>query len=156
MAESPKTKGKIVLLKAPTWVGVGRDPTMTATGWVMASRTNNADQAWEVFEYFMGGKPARDRAASGWGVPGLKSLYDRMPRKNAFQRQVQAVLQQEISLNTRPLRFNPYLGEQAVSSTYIKHLTTALTGKISFNELLERVEREVNTLIKEGKSRTSA
>jgi multiple sugar transport system substrate-binding protein len=153
MAESPKTKGKIVLLKAPTWVGVGRDPTMTATGWVMAARSKNPDQAWELFEYFMGAKPARDRAASGWGVPALKSLYDRMPRQTAFQRQVQAVLQQEIALDTKPLRFNPYLGEQAVSSTYQKHLASALTGKISFNELLKRVEREVNQLIKEGKSR---
>lgn len=153
MAESPKTKGKVVVIPAPTWVGVPRNPTMTATGWVMASRSKNPDAAWELFEWYMGAKPARDRAASGWGVPGLLSLYDRLPRNTAFQRQVYKVVQRELELKTRPLRFNQYLGEQAVSSTYIKHLATALTGKISFNEFLNRIERDVNTLIKEGKSR---
>jgi multiple sugar transport system substrate-binding protein len=154
MAESKLTKGKVVALPAPTWVGVRRDPTMTATGFVMAQLTKNPDAAWEVFEYYMGGKPARDRAASGWGVPGLKSLYDLMPRKTAFQRQVQKVVQAEIVLDTKPLQFNPYLSEFAVSNAYKKHLAQALSGRMSFDELLRRLERDTNELIKEGKERT--
>jgi multiple sugar transport system substrate-binding protein len=62
MAESDKTKGKTVFLPAPTWAGVRRDPTMTATGWVISSQTKDADAAWAVFEQYMGGKPAQDRA----------------------------------------------------------------------------------------------
>jgi multiple sugar transport system substrate-binding protein len=154
MAESKVTKGKTIVLPAPTWVGVPRDPTMTATGMAITARSRHPDEAWEVYEYYMGGKPARDRAASGWGVPGLKSLYDRMPTKTAFQRQVRRVVQAEINLNTRPLRFNPYLSEFAVANTYKKHLAQALRNRISFDELLRRVENEVNQLIKEGKSRT--
>ncbi|TME32474.1 MAG: hypothetical protein E6I66_05255, partial [Chloroflexi bacterium] len=45
MAESDKTKGKTVFLPAPTWSGVRRDPTMTATGWVVSSQTKDADAA---------------------------------------------------------------------------------------------------------------
>jgi hypothetical protein len=79
-----------------------------------------------------------------------------MPTKTAFQRQVRRVVQAEINLNTRPLRFNPYLSEFAVANTYKKHLAQALRGRISFDELLRRVENEVNQLIKEGKSRTGS
>jgi multiple sugar transport system substrate-binding protein len=153
MAESKVTKGKVVMLPAPTWTGVKRDPTMTATGFVMSAKTKDPDAAWAVFEYYMGGKPARDRAGSGWGVPGLRSLYDLMPRKTAFQKQVQKVVQGEIALNTRPLQFNPYLSEFAFANAYKKHLALALRGSISFNDLLSRTERDVNTLIEEGKSR---
>jgi multiple sugar transport system substrate-binding protein len=153
MAESKVTKGKVVMLPAPTWGKVARDPTITATGGVMAAQSKNADAAWEVFEYYMGGKPARDRAGSGWGVPGLKSLYDLMPTETSFQKQVQKVLQKELALNTRPLQFSPYLSDVAVSTAYKKHLEQALRGRISFDEMLQRIEREVNDLIRDGQDR---
>src|SRR5207249_12277781 len=87
MAESDITKGKTVFLPAPTWSGVRRDPTMTATGWVVSAQTKDPDAAWAVFEQYMGGKPALDRAKSGWGVPGLKSLYKEMPPQPALHQQ---------------------------------------------------------------------
>jgi multiple sugar transport system substrate-binding protein len=151
MAESKLTKGKVVMLPAPTWGRVPRNPTITATGGVISSRSSNPDAAWEVFEYYMGGKPARDRAGSGWGVPGLKSLYDLMPAKTAFQKQVQKVLRKELALNTKPLQFNPYLSDVAVATSYKKHVEQALKGRISFTEMLQRVEREVNELIEDGR-----
>jgi multiple sugar transport system substrate-binding protein len=152
MAESKITKGKVVVLPAPTWGRVPRNPTITATGGVISARSRKADAAWEVFEYYMGGKPARDRAGSGWGVPGLKSLYELMPSQTAFQKQVQSVLQKELALDTRPLQFNPYLSDVAVSTTYKKHLEQALKGRISFTQMLERIEREVNDLIRDGRA----
>jgi multiple sugar transport system substrate-binding protein len=150
MAESKITKGKVVVLPAPTWGKVARDPTMTATGGVISARSGNADAAWEVFEFYMGGKPARDRAGSGWGVPGLKSLYELMPTQNAFQKQVQNVLQKELALDTRPLQFNPYLSDVAVATAYKKHVEQALKGRTSFTEMLQRIEQEVNDLIRDG------
>src|SRR5438094_10265186 len=109
MAESDKTKGKTVMLPAPTWAGVRRDPTMTATGWVISSQTKDPDAAWAVFEQYMGGKPAQDRAKSGWGVPGLKSLYPQMPQQTDFQNQVHTVLQGELSKRDFILQFNRYM-----------------------------------------------
>jgi multiple sugar transport system substrate-binding protein len=150
MAESKITKGKVIALPAPTWGKVARDPTMTATGGVISARSRNADAAWEVFEFYMGGKPARDRAGSGWGVPGLKSLYELMPTKTPFQKQVQQVLQKELALDTKPLQFNPYLSDVAVATTYKKHVEQALKGRTSFTEMLQRIEREVNDLIRDG------
>lgn len=43
------------LLSAPRWKhGKHVDPTITATGWVISSRTKNPDAAWAVFEWYMG------------------------------------------------------------------------------------------------------
>jgi multiple sugar transport system substrate-binding protein len=150
MAESKITKGKVIVLPAPTWGKVARNPTMTATGGVISARSGNPDAAWEVFEFYMGGKPARDRAGSGWGVPGLKSLYELMPTQTAFQKQVQNVLQKELALDTRPLQFNPYLSDVAVATAYKKHVEQALKGRTSFTDMLQRIEREVNDLIRDG------
>jgi multiple sugar transport system substrate-binding protein len=151
MAESDKTKGKTVFLPAPTWAGVRRDPTMTATGWAISAQTKDADAAWAVFEQYMGGKPAQDRAKSGWGVPGLKSLYSQMPQASDFQKQVQKVLQGELSKSDFVLQFNPYIGEETFSTSWKKHLEPALKGQISFDKFVQNIESEVNTAIADGK-----
>src|SRR6266540_810673 len=153
MAESDKTKGKVVMLPAPTWAGVRRDPTMTATGWVISSHTKEPDAAWELFEWYMGGPPAEARAGSGWGVPGLVSLYGRMPRQAPFQQQVQKVLEGELENSSFVLQYNPYLSEQAAAAAYKKHIETALKGQIGFDEMLSRIENDVNQAIQEGKDR---
>src|SRR6266540_4295127 len=151
MAESDTTKGKTVFLPAPTWSGVRRDPTMTATGWVVSSQTKDADAAWAVFEQYMGGKPAQDRAKSGWGVPGVKSLYKDMPQETPFQKQVQKVLQTELSNADFVLQFNPYLSEQAFATSWIKQLEPALKGSITFEKFVQNIETEVNAAIADGK-----
>jgi multiple sugar transport system substrate-binding protein len=153
MAESDKTKGKVVMLPAPTWAGVRRDPTMTATGWVVSSHTKEPDAAWELFQWYMGDEPAKTRATSGWGVPGLISLYGRMPRVGPFQTQVQKVLEGELDHSRFVLQYNPYLSEQAAAAAYKKHIETALKGQIGFDEMLSRIESDVNQAIQDGKER---
>jgi multiple sugar transport system substrate-binding protein len=153
MAESEKTKGKVVMLPAPTWAGVRRDPTMTATGWVISSHTKEPDAAWELFQWYMGDEPAKTRAASGWGVPGLISLYGQMPRVGPFQTQVQKVLEGELDHSRFVLQYNPYLSEQAAAAAYKKHIETALKGQIGFDEMLSRIESDVNQAIQDGKER---
>lgn len=151
MAESDKTKGKVVMLPAPTWSGVRRDPTMTATGWVISSQTKDPDAAWKVFEEYMGGGPAEARAKSGWGVPGLKSLYSKMPQDKPFQQQVQRVLKTELQHAEFVLDFNPYIGEETFASSWKKHLEPALKGTIGFDKLLQNVEADVNAAIADGR-----
>ena len=159
MAESDVTKGQVVMLPSAIWEGgKPNDPTITGTGYVMAAASKVPDAAWKVFEWYMGGDPAMARAKSGWGVPGLKSLYPLMPTASAYQQQVQKVLQKELALNTSPLAFNPYLsvvsGDQTETATaWAKNLELALKGTIKFDELLQNVEQEVNAAIKENKDR---
>jgi multiple sugar transport system substrate-binding protein len=144
------------LLRAPRWKGGKHlDPTITATGWVISSRAKNPDAAWEVFEWYMGGKPARDRAGIGWGVPAQRSLFDRLPEKTAVQRNAKNVLLKELPASRVTLQFNPFLvglaDDTAVASAYLKYLADAAKGKMSFKEFMKKVEADTNRAIRVGK-----
>ena len=150
MAETDVTAGQVLFLPAPTWTGVRRDPTMTATGMVMSAITQVPDAAWKVFQWFNGEEPAIGRAGSGWGVPALISQYAMMPNTTPFQNQVQAVLQGELALNTPPLQFNPYLYETTVPNAWLQYLQQAVADEISFDQMLTNIEFDVNTAIQDG------
>jgi multiple sugar transport system substrate-binding protein len=150
MAEGEETKGQVMMLPAPNWAGVHKDPTMTATGMVMTSASQNPDAAWSIFEYYNGGQPAVDRAKSGWGVPGLKSMLDMIPKETEFQKQANKVLDSELALNDPPIQFNPFLGEQQVPNSYSKFVEQALKGEITFDQMLKGIEDETNDAIKDG------
>jgi multiple sugar transport system substrate-binding protein len=144
------------LLTAPRWKkGKHVNPTITATGWVISSRTKNPDAAWQVFEWYMGGKPARDRAGIGWGVPAQKSLFDRLPTKTAVQRNAKKTLLHELPASSAVLQYNPYLvglaDNTAVATAYQKYLADAAKGKISFKSFMKKVEADTNRAIKVGK-----
>jgi multiple sugar transport system substrate-binding protein len=150
MAETDVTAGQVLFIPAPTWAGVRRNPTMTATGMVMSAVSKVPDAAWKVFEWYNAGTPALDRASSGWGVPALKSWYERMPRETEFQQHVLQVLEGELALNTPPLQFNPYLQETTLSNAWLQHLEQAVKGSTSFDQLLTNLENDVNAAIQDG------
>ncbi len=150
MAETDTTRGKIMMLPAPTWAGQHRDCTMTATGMIMTGATKVPDAAWKLFEWYNAGQPAIDRGKSGWGVPGLKSQYKLMPTESDYQKQVQKVLQAELSLNTPPLQFNPFVGETVVPDSWSKNHDIALKGNATFDQMIANIETEVNQSIKES------
>lgn len=152
MAETDTTKGQVVMLPGATWSGQRRDPTMTATGMVMAAASKNPDAAWVVFEWFNGGQPAIDRAGSGWGVPALKSLLKLVPQETDFQKQCYKILEGELALETPPIQFNPYLGEVEFSNSWKTHLEQALRGNISFDDMIKNIEADVNTAIADNKA----
>jgi multiple sugar transport system substrate-binding protein len=153
MAESDVTAGKVVMLPSPTWTSERRDPTITATGMFMTAATKVPDAAWKFFEYYNAGQPGINRAGSGWGVPALKSMYHLMPQDTDFNKQRQRVLLAELDLATPPVQFNPFITEDAVYNTWTGYLEQALTGAITFDQLLANVEADVNTAIQEGQER---
>ena len=71
--------GRIVMLPSPTWKGVRRGPTITATGSIVTGVTKHPNEAYKVFEWYNAKEPAQNRAASGWGVPALKSMFNKIP-----------------------------------------------------------------------------
>lgn len=150
MAESDVTAGEVIMIPGPTWSGVRRDPTVTATGMIMTASTQVPEAAWKVFEFYNAGGPATERAGSGWGVPALKSMYEQMPSSTEYEQQKLAVLLAELDLDTSPLQFNPFIGETTVADTWNTQLDRALQGEFSFDEMLESVESEVNAAIQDG------
>jgi multiple sugar transport system substrate-binding protein len=154
--KSAKVNARSRMLTAPIWKG-GRhlDPTITATGWVISANTKNADEAWTLFEWYMGGKPARDRAGIGWGVPAQRSLFDRLPEKTLVQRNAKKTLLHELPASKVTLQYNPYLvglvDNTAVATAYQKYLADAAKGKMSFKDFMKKVEADTNRAIAVGK-----
>jgi multiple sugar transport system substrate-binding protein len=156
LIESDKASGRSRMLTAPNWKGGKHlNPTITATGWVISSKTKNPDAAWEVFEWYMGGKPARDRAGIGWGVPAQRSFFDRLPEKTAVQRNAKKTLLHELKASKFTLQYNPYLvglaDNTAVATAYQKYLADAAKGKMSFQSFMKKVEADSNRAIKVGR-----
>jgi multiple sugar transport system substrate-binding protein len=143
------------MVPAPRWKrGKHLDPTITATGWVISAQTKNPDAAWTVFEWYMGGKPARDRAGIGWGVPAQRSLFDRLPETNRVQRNAKKTLLHELKASHVTLQYNPNLvglaDNTAVATAYQKYLADAAKGKMSFKDFMKKVEADTNRAIKVG------
>jgi multiple sugar transport system substrate-binding protein len=153
MAESDITKEQVVMLPGPTWSGTRLDPTITATGLVLSSKSANPEAAWRVFEWYNGGQPALDRFASGWGVPSLVSKYNLVPTATPFQQQANTVLQEELKYASQPLQFNPYLSGNTFATVWTKYLEGALRGETTFEQFVQQVEQEVNQAIIDGKDR---
>jgi multiple sugar transport system substrate-binding protein len=146
--------GRIVMLPAPTWKGAVLDTTITATGAIVTRESDNPDEAYRVFEWYMAEEPAQNRAASGWGVPALISMYEQIPRDGTYRSQVWPVLEQAMALSENTtLRFNPYEqgGEPGVvASLFIQFYEQALNGDITFDQMLQQIESETNLAIQDG------
>jgi len=156
LIDNKRASAQSRLLTAPRWKGGKHyNPTITATGWVISSRTKNPDAAWEVFEWYMGGRPARERAGIGWGVPAQRSFFDRLPEKTAVQRNAKKTLLHELPASKPALQYNPYLiglaDNTAVASAYLKYLGDAARGRLSFRDFMKRVESDTNRAIRVGK-----
>lgn len=154
--EAIKTKideGRMVMLPSPTWKGAKRGPTITATASIVTGATKHPDEAYKVFEWYNAREPADNRAASGWGVPALKSMYDKIPKEGTYRSQVWGVLEKEMEFADTAVRFNPYLqgGEPGVvASLFLQFYEQALNGEMTFDELLQKLEDESNIAIQDG------
>jgi multiple sugar transport system substrate-binding protein len=147
------TDGKIKMYPSFSWYGTRSNPCITAAGAIITSSTKNPDAAWTAFEWFMGKEPAQDRAKSGWGLPGLTSLWDLIPKEGSLSSLTWTTIQAEEPYSQETIQFNPYLagGEPMVPGIiYQTNLEQALKGEISFEELLARIESETNVAIQEG------
>jgi multiple sugar transport system substrate-binding protein len=140
---------------APTWSGKKTvNPTIGGSGYIAARASKNPTAAWAFLEWYLGDRPAQERAASGWGVPALKSLYPRMPLGNDFQKQVRQVLQYTFDHGDAAyaLKFNPYYTDQLFTESFNRSLEGVLKGSLGFNEMVDAIEKEVNAAITAGKS----
>ncbi len=145
--------GRIVMLPSPTWKGVRRGPTITATGSIVTGATKHPNEAYKVFEWYNAKEPAQNRAASGWGVPALKSMFPKMPKEGVYRSQVWSILEKEMTFADTTVKFNPYLqgGEPGVvASLFTQFYEQALKGTMTFDDMLKKLEAETNTAIQDG------
>lgn len=157
-AETPDTKGDVVMLPSLTWGSKHLDPCVSATGTVVSAKTKIPDDIWKFLEWLHGSDPAIERAKNGWGVPGLKSLYKYMPTETDFQKQVQKVLQIELKISDTTVRYNPYIDQteqvtlNPVLSSYYKYEESALRGQMTLDEIFPKLQSDVDSAIQHGMS----
>ena len=145
--------GKVKMYPQFTYAGTRSNPCITAAGAVCPASAGNADQAWEVFEWFMGKEPSVARASSGWGLPALKSQLELTPKDGPLSAQAWETVQSELDYAEDTLAFNPFLagGEPGpMGQVFMQNWEQALNGSLSFDDLVGMIETETNLAIEEG------
>lgn len=148
MAESDVTKDDVWVIPAPHWgdPSTRTNSSVWATATVGSSQTANPEAVWKVIEYYSAGKPATDRAVTGWGVPLLKSQFSLLPQDTEYQQQRYRVLEAELAKAERALPYNPYVAELTEAAAIIQ---TALEGQITPQQALEEIEFATNEAIRD-------
>jgi ABC-type glycerol-3-phosphate transport system substrate-binding protein len=120
---------------------------------VVSKSTQHADESWKLLEYYSAGEPAKNRARAGFGFPALVSLYELLPESNDFEKQALAVSQDEAQKAADyVVEVNPYYQDSVFSNSWSTNLEQALRGSITFDQLVENLESDVNTAIEDGRS----
>lgn len=134
---------------APT---MGDKPVASSFGgaglWIPEA-AKDKDAAWKFMEYFMAGTPAEERAASGWGLPSLKSLADKLPQEQEYQKQAYEVVQSQLEY-TAPLPDSPYVSASLLQDTIDKYLQQAIKGELTVAEAGEQLTAELNEALAQG------
>ena len=113
-----------------------------------SARGRRIRRAWEVFEWYMGGKPARERA-SGWGVQRLASFFDGSRRRPRLQRNAKKTLLYE--RRRAVLQYNPYrrAGRQHRGRLRVPEVRGGRgEGKDVLRDFMKKVEADTNRAIR--------
>ncbi len=116
--------------------------------------SRNRDAAWKLFEFYHGGQPARDRAAGGYGLPSLKSLFPLLPHNTPYQKAAVQVQQTELK-HVAVLRYSPYITSDAFDAIFTKYMTAAVTGQSSLDDAARGMETAYNNRLRLGKAQVS-
>lgn len=143
-------KNNLVMLPAPQMGADRISPVMGGRGMWIPRTAKNKDLAWAFMEYYFGGAPAQARASSGWGVPALKSLADKMPAKTPINTMALAV-QEEENQHFESLTFTPYARATACDLLLRSTLEKGIKSGKSTAEIAADANKAVNDLLKRGK-----
>lgn len=137
---------------APIMEGGERiSPTGAACGGIIYSKTKHPEETWRVFEWFLGGKPADDRAKSGWGLPATRSKLDLLPNTTEFDKATLEFTKNELKYADKFIGYNPYISAQAAASLIDKHFAPVYFNKSTVDEATNKITTDMNVLIQEGK-----
>jgi multiple sugar transport system substrate-binding protein len=153
MCEGDMNKGKVGVIASPVWDPKSRrvSPSFNIVGGFISSKSKNPEAAFRVYDWFFGGQPSKDRAASGWGVPAQKSLLGLVATDTTLGKERQLNLENEmkyVKVDTP----SPYILPDVFNSSVSKNFELALRGEITLDQFLANVENEVNKAIKDSRA----
>ncbi|MEG6614278.1 sugar ABC transporter substrate-binding protein [Pseudoclostridium thermosuccinogenes] len=120
-----------------------------ATGCVIYKGTKHPDEAWTFFEWVFAGKPADERAKTGWGMPIFKSKLSLLPQETNFDKQVYNVLQDEMKYQNDFLAVNPYLAGGGWG-IFEKYYVPLLFDQETIDGAIEGMTKDANVVITEA------
>jgi multiple sugar transport system substrate-binding protein len=139
---------------APTPVLRAGSPPCTnnlgATGVFIAARTRFPRQAFRVFEWYMGGEIAVERARTGWGIPPLLSLRRYLPEDNAYNASRKRIAFEDARYMV-PVQSSPYTWGGLCYTDWNNSLRSLVEGVIDADGFLDRWFKELNEFMKQGK-----
>ncbi len=150
--EGVEKPSDFVMYPALSWGGEKVFNTSAGgAGWMISATTQHPDEAWKLFEYYMAGQPAIDRATSGWGVPSLKSQFVYMEAPTEWQQQWLDTVNWELeNVDTTARRINPYFSTQTFNNIWYTQVEQYINGEISIEEAISNLDTEVNKAIDDG------
>ncbi|MDN4476879.1 sugar ABC transporter substrate-binding protein [Demequina sp. SYSU T00192] len=134
---------------APTF-GERISPIFGGVGAYIPATAKNKDAAWEVLEYFVSSTPAEQRAATGWGLPALESLWDLLPSEQPFQEQAKEAALAETDY-VQPLPDSIYMTNNQWDQVVDAELMKGIDGGASVEDVAKSIEDQINTLLAQGK-----
>jgi len=140
---------------APTPVLVKGGPRVTntlgATGVVMYAKTKVPDQAFKVFEWYMGGEYGRVRAETGWGIPPLKSLNALLPEANAFDKARKTIALDDAKY-FKPWQASPWIPAGSWSAAWSENIEPLVRGEATMDKFVDNLYASLNKMIADGKA----
>jgi multiple sugar transport system substrate-binding protein len=153
MCEGELNKGKVGVMASPVWdlKQTRVSPSFNVVGGFISGKTKHPAAAFRFYDWFFAGPPAKERAASGWGVPAQKSLLDLVATDTPLGKERQLNLKSEmeyVKVDTP----SPYILPEVFNNSVSKNFELALRGDITLDRFLANVEAEVNKAIKDSRA----
>lgn len=139
------------VLPAPYWKSEADriNPTITGTGYVMSSKTQNPQAAWAFLNWYAYDQGANDRASRGAGFPVLKANVALLPQESAVDKQALEVVSADAEVSPA-LQFNRYYDDAVFTDSYNKYLQDYIKGSIDLETMAKSIENDVNAAIQDG------
>lgn len=127
-------------------------PTTSATGHWIPAKAKNPDGGFAFLEWFTAGQPAKDRAATGGGLPVIKNLRSSLPSKEAYQKSALETQAAEDKY-AKVLSFSPYATVTALTAAVSEQFPKLVQGSLTAGQFADQVNTKCNALLAEGVSR---
>lgn len=138
------------LAPAPVFEGAERVSTCSAgTGYYISKHSKNHDASFTFLEWYLGGKPAQDRAKVGWGIPTLKSLHELLPKEKEFQKLAYETQMAELKY-LKPMTYSPYASTASLDAIISKALVEGVKAGKDAEAIAADITAEGNKILAEG------
>lgn len=148
---APEVLTNSALAPTPQWGSTRVAGCISATGACIANTSPNKEAAWKFMEYYMGGQPAHDRAATGWGIPSVKNYFSLMPQQTPVQQELYQSVLNDMKYQ-QVLPFAPYISSAAMTTALTKYMGPVMKGQVSLDQGAQQLTDAVNLLLGQGKS----